>query len=82
MVLKLAKKGNVYTASCSPNGKKFQAVGTANIMLKDVKAGIIACNGVASRGRNNFRFNQQSNQPEAPFEVAFDYFHIKNSGEK
>ena len=82
VVLKLVKKGNVYTASCSPNGKKFQAVGTADIMLKDVKAGIIACNGVASRGRNNFRFNQQSNQPEAPFEVAFDYFHIKNSGEK
>ncbi len=84
VVLKLEKKGNEYIASCSPSGKKFETVGTANIMLKDVKAGIIACNGVAPSGRGNFPgfMMQTDNEPEIPFEVAFDYFRIKNSGLK
>ena len=82
VVLKLVKKGNLYTASCSPNGRKFQTVGTADIMLKNIKAGMIACNGVTPARRNNFRFNQQPTQPETPFEVAFDYFHITNEGVK
>ena len=47
LVLKLEKKGNIYTGSCSSNGKKFQTVGNADIMLKDVKAGMIVCDGVS-----------------------------------
>ena len=84
VVLKLVKKGNNYTASCSPNGKKLQTVGIADVMLKDVKAGIIAGNGVTSaRGGNNFRFNQQQPaEPDTPFEASFDYFTISNSGLK
>ncbi len=82
LVLKLEKKGNIYTGLCSSNGKKFQTVGTTDLMLKDIKAGIIACKGIISASGNNFGFNQQPSEPEAPFEVAFDYFHIKNSGQK
>ncbi len=83
LVLKLEKKGNIYTGLCSSNGKKFETVGNANIMLKDVKAGLIVCDGAeSSRVGNNQRNQQQNNQPETPFDVAFDYFHIKNSGQK
>jgi beta-glucosidase len=52
-------------------------------MLKDVKTGMIACNGVAPARRGNFPgMQQQTNQPETPFEVAYDYFHIVNKGLK
>ncbi len=84
LVLKLEKKGSLYAASCSGDGKKFTAVGTADIMLKDVKAGMIVCDGVPQvrRGNNQAFQQQQPAQAEAPFEVAFDYFHIVNKGLK
>jgi beta-glucosidase len=83
IVLRLEKKGSVYSASCSADGRKFNAIGTADIMLKDVKTGMIACNGVAPARRGNFPgMQQQTNQPETPFEVAYDYFHIVNKGLK
>ena len=84
LVLKLEKKGNIYTASCSADGKKFKTVGVADIILLDVKAGMIVCDGNPQTGRRgNFPgMQEQTNQPEAPFEVAFDYFHIVNKGLK
>ena len=83
LFLKIDKKGSVYTASCSSDGKSFKVVGTADIMLKDVKAGITVCDGVAPAGRGNFPGMQpQAAQPETPFDVAFDYFHITNKGSK
>ena len=87
LVLKLVKKGSIYTASVSSDGKKFTVVGTADIMLKDVKAGIITCDGVtpARMGMGgNFpgRPQQQQREPEGPFEVAYDYFHITSTGLK
>ena len=85
LVLKLEKKGDLYTASCSSDGKNFKAIGTANIMLTDIKAGIIVCDGVPQAGRGNFpgmQQQQQPGQPETPFEVAFDYFHIVSKGLK
>jgi beta-glucosidase len=52
-------------------------------MLKDVKAGMITCNGVAATGTGNFPgAQQQTAQPETPFEVAYDYFHIISKGLK
>jgi beta-glucosidase len=81
LVLKLDKKGTIFTASCSSDGKNFKAVGTADILLKDVKAGMIACDGVAPARMGNFPgMQQQTSQPETPFEVSYDYFHIKNTG--
>ncbi len=84
LVLKLDKKGSVYTASCSSDGKSFKVVGTADIMLKNIKTGVIVCDGVppAGRGGNNPGMQQQAAQPETPFDVAFDYFHITNKGIK
>ncbi|NMD02629.1 MAG: hypothetical protein GYA71_05095 [Bacteroidales bacterium] len=58
-------------------------------MLKDVKAGVITCNGVQAAGRGNFPGmgpggmpggQQQQPQPETPFEVSYDYFRIVNTG--
>ena len=82
LVLRLEKISNIFTASCSSDGKNFKTVGTADILLKDIKAGIIACDGVAPARMGNFPGMQQQQpaQPETPFEVAYDYFHISNKG--
>jgi regulation of enolase protein 1 (concanavalin A-like superfamily) len=83
LVLKLDKKGTIFTASCSSDGKNFKAISTADIMLKDIKAGMIACDGVVPARMGNFPgMQQQTSQPETPFEVAYDYFHITNKGLK
>ncbi|MBG0857909.1 MAG: glycoside hydrolase family 3 C-terminal domain-containing protein [Bacteroidales bacterium] len=83
LILKLDKKGTLYVASCSADGKIFKAIGAADIMLKDVKAGMITCDGVVPARMGNFPgMQQQTSQPETPFEVAYDYFHIINKGLK
>ena len=88
LVLRLEKKGSIYTASVSPDGRRYTQVGTADIMLKEVKAGIITCDGVtpARRGGGGFDFPgrqpQQQQEPQAPFEAAYDYFHITSRGLK
>lgn len=83
LVLKLAKQGDRYTAYCSADGKTFKTVGSANIVLKDIKAGIIVSDGVLPARMAGFgRVPQQNAQPAAPFEVAFDYFRISNAGLK
>lgn len=86
LYLRLEKKGDTYTASCSVDGRRFTPVGSANILLKDVRAGILACDGAPdarlSRFMNMPGRNQQQAQPQAPFEVSVDYFHIKNSGSR
>jgi beta-glucosidase len=86
LILKLDKKGSVYTASCSSDGKNFKAVGSAEIMLKDIKAGIMVCDGVPDPRFARFRdmpgMPQQQGEPETPFEVSYDYFHITNKGLK
>jgi hypothetical protein len=83
LVLKLVKKGSVYTAYCSSDGKNFEKVGEADVLLKDVQAGIMAIDGTLPARMAGFRrFMQQGNQPQTPFEVAFDYFRIENSGLK
>lgn len=84
LFLRLQRQGSKYTASCSVDGRKFIPVGTADIMLKDVMAGMIACNGVPLSARfGNFPGMpgmQRPSEPETPFEVMFDYFHIVNRG--
>jgi hypothetical protein len=74
------KKGNLYIASYSFDGKKFDTIGNTDILLKDIKAGLLVCNGVApSRPGNNPVVQTDKLQP---LEVAFDYFRITNSGLK
>jgi beta-glucosidase-like glycosyl hydrolase len=83
LVLKLEKKGNQYTAFASYDGKEFEKVGEAEVVLKDIQAGILANDGALPARFAGFRrFMQQSSQPETPFEVAFDYFRIENTGLK
>ena len=86
LFLKFEKKGSLYSASCSSDGKNFKTIGTAELMLKDIKAGIFVCDGVPMSARfGNFPAmpgQQQPSQPETPFEVAYDYFHIVNKGLK
>ncbi|HNW49801.1 MAG TPA: glycoside hydrolase family 3 C-terminal domain-containing protein [Prolixibacteraceae bacterium] len=83
LVLKLVKKGNMYTAFCSADGKKFEKVGTADVVLKNINAGLIVCDGALPARFSGFRrFMPPTNEPKTPFEVAFDYFRITNQGLK
>ena len=84
LILKLVKKGSNYTASCSSDGVEFKPVGSTDIILKDISAGVIVCNGVSAfrMGGNFQRSTPQTTQPESSFDVAFDYFKIMNSGLK
>ena len=81
--LKLEKKGSFYTALYSLDGENFKILGTADILLKDVKAGLIVCDGIITQNmKSTFWFNSDTTKPETPFDVSFDYFHITNTGLK
>ena len=86
LILKLEKKGDRYSTSYSVDGKIFESVGSTNILLQDIKAGILICEGVPdpqmARFLNMQGRTQQQNNPQSPFEVSVDYFHIKNDGVK
>jgi beta-glucosidase len=83
LFLKFEKKGPVYTASCSSDGKNFKVIGTVKLLLTDIKAGMIVCDGVPMTSRfGNFDMPgmQRPAEPTTPFEVSYDYFHITNTG--
>lgn len=81
--LRLEKKGSQYTASCSTDGKKYLPVGKTELILKDIKAGVMASNGSPMpRFGNAPQQQQQPGTTEAPLEVSFDYFRIRNRGLK
>ena len=86
LILRLEKKGSEYNASISPDGKSFTSIGKADILLSDIKAGLIVCNGVPDPRLANFLdmpgMPQMNNQQQKPLEVSFDYFHILNKGLK
>jgi beta-glucosidase-like glycosyl hydrolase len=80
--LKLEKDGSTYTAFYSVNGKNWIMAGQAEVMLKDIKAGVMACNGV-----QNMRMGMRPGgaapaaaapQQTAPLKAWFDWFRIKN----
>ena len=79
IVLRLVKQGSRYTAYYSADGKKFTKVGQADILLKDVCAGLTACDGVrpAMTGRGGFGMPQMQPQEPTPMTACFDWFHIK-----
>ena len=81
LLLKLEKKGSIYTAYYSLDGNKFETLGTADKLLKDIRAGLIVCDGVITQNmKSTFWFNPDTTKPGTPFDVSFDYFHITNSG--
>ena len=81
LILKLEKKGSIYTAYYSLDGDKFEKLGTADMLLKDIKAGLIVCDGVITQYmKSTFWFDSDTTKPNTPFDVSFDYFHITNNG--
>jgi beta-glucosidase-like glycosyl hydrolase len=83
LVLRLVKKGDLYKAYVSPDGKKFKEVGSANAVLTDVQAGVTACEGVMPAMMRAFmRMPQGGGAQQAPFVVKFDSFKIVNTGLK
>ena len=83
LILKLEKKGNKYTAYYSVDGEAFKTLGTDDALLKDIRAGLIACDGVITQSMTStYYFDSDTTKPDTPFDVSFDYFHITNSGLK
>lgn len=83
LTLKLEKKGAYYTAYYSLDGKIYELLGTASLLLKDIRAGLIVCDGiVAQYMKSTFWFDSDTTKPDTPFDVSFDYFRINNSGLK
>jgi beta-glucosidase len=81
--LKLEKTGSQYTAYYSLDGKDFKTLGTADILLKDISAGLIVCDGIVTQNmKSTFYFNSDTTKPDTPFDVSFDYFRIVNTGLK
>jgi len=83
LYLKLEKKGSFYTGKYSLDGMEFKTLGTANILLKNIKAGLIVCDGIITQNmKSTFYFNSDTTKPDSSFDVSFDYFHITNYGLK
>ncbi|HSO87785.1 MAG TPA: hypothetical protein VLQ91_14605, partial [Draconibacterium sp.] len=81
LYLKLEKKGSTYTAFYSVDGKTSEKLGTADMLLKDIRAGLVVCDGIVTQYmKSTFWFDSSTTKPETPFDVSFDYFRIKNSG--
>ena len=77
--LRLQKKGNVYTAYWSADGKKFVEAGKIEVGLKDIKAGLIACDGVIP-SFGGFRRGAMPMAEPKPMTASFDYFRISSTG--
>jgi hypothetical protein len=79
LYLRLERKGDNYTAWYSVDGRNYEKMGTVQATLKDVRAGIMVCEGVqpAMRGFGGPRGGMQMPQA-APLKVAFDHFKIVN----
>ncbi|RQW05270.1 carbohydrate-binding protein [candidate division KSB1 bacterium] len=81
LYFKFEKNGDLYSAWYSTAGINFESIGSVNILLRDIKVGIIACEGVLDPRMAWFMSRRGGPQQTAsPFEVSVDYFHIKNSG--
>jgi beta-glucosidase len=58
LILKLEKKGSFYTAYYSLDGTKYEKLAIADILLKDIKAGLIVCDGVITQNmKSTFWFS-------------------------
>ena len=82
--LRLVKKGDTYTAYYSVDGKKYEKMGTAQAVLKDIRAGVAVCEGVAPvmRRMAGGMAPMDDRMVHTPLRVAFDEFRIVSSGLK
>jgi hypothetical protein len=77
----LTKEEARYTAYHSFNGEEYHMLGSADAMLRDIRVGLIACDGIITQSMTStFWFDSDTTKPDTPFDVSFDYFHIKNEG--
>ena len=83
--IRLEKSGSTYTAWYSADGKKFEKAGQAEIALKDIQAGVIACDGVqramTARMGGGARPGAAAQAPQpvsTPMNATFQFFNIKN----
>ena len=79
--LRLEKDGSIYSAYYSVNGRNWTKAGQAEIILKDIQAGMICCQGVQNiRGARPGAAPAvtPSQQPSEPFKARFDWFRIKS----
>ncbi len=75
--LRLVKTGSLYTAYFSLDGKKFSKVGETNVLLKDIRSGLIACEGVRPVMGGRGMPQVPVAAAPSPIKVSFDWFHIK-----
>ena len=75
--LRLVKTGSLYTAYYSLDGKKFSKVGETNVLLKDIRSGLIACEGVRPVMGGRGMPQVPVAAAPSPIKVSFDWFHIK-----
>ena len=81
--LKLDKDGSTYTAFYSVDGNSWVQAGQTDIALKDIQAGMIACQGVQNM-RGGMRPGggapavAPAAQQAAPLKAWFDWFRIKS----
>lgn len=79
--LRLQKKGSTYTAFYSADGKKYVEAGKVDAELKDIQAGLIACDGVM-RSMGGFRAGAQAPAKPEPMKASFEMFRIASTGLK
>ena len=79
--LRLQKKGDTYTAWYSADGKKYVEAGQVETGLKDIQAGLIACDGVMPSFGGFRRGAQVPVQPQ-PMKASFEMFKITSTGLK
>ena len=83
LYLRLEKQGGIYTAYYSLDGQKYETLGSGDALLKDIKVGLIACDGVITQSMTStYYFDSSTTKPDSPFDVSFDYFKIVNRGLK
>ena len=83
LYLRLVKEGDLYTAWYSVDGRKYEKMGQARALLKDVKAGVLCCGGSMPALMRNFGGRGGAPMPEpAPLKAAFDEFRIVSRSSK
>jgi len=81
--LRLVKQADAYTAWYSVDGRKYEKMGVANAVLKDIRVGVMACEGEMPAMMRGFAGGGRGGMqlPAAtPFKVAFEDFGIDSRG--
>jgi len=78
-VIRLKKEGSRYTAFYSTNGEFFEELGTTDVILKEVRVGLLAIKGEKPSPMFSF-FNRNSGPVDPGFSADFDYFRIESDG--